>query len=275
MTNGHQLGEGLWAIAAGGWKGHGLAHATTPLVPAGKTDLVLATMTEQVGALGLVAYQLALAGIVVGALYVAARTRTAERVLIAGGIAILMLAQWLVILAGTLGYLPLTGIVVPFLSSGRSSMAVFLALVALVVRLANDGRVRVASTELDELHGAVDGVRVVALGAIGLALLASIGAATVGRAETSSRGILTRLRDGTLIERQNPRLVVIAERLRRGDILDRNGVKLATSPTPATRTYPLGSALGTLMGVAPAKLLLPPWALERQFDDRLRGYADL
>jgi cell division protein FtsI/penicillin-binding protein 2/cell division protein FtsW (lipid II flippase) len=275
LSNGGQLGEGLWAISAGGWDGQGLGRALTPLVPAGKTDLVLATMTEQLGALGLVAYQLALAALVVGALYVAARSRTAERVLIASGIAILVLAQWLVILGGTLGLLPLTGIVVPFVSAGRTSMAVFVALVALVARLAVDGRMRVASTELDELHGAARGVRTAALALIGIALVASIHAAAFARADVSTRTILSRLRDGTLIARRNPRLVVLAERVRRGEILDRNGVALATSPTAATRRYPLGDAMGTLIGVWPSRVLLPPWALERVLDAQLSGYANL
>ncbi|HEY5952406.1 MAG TPA: FtsW/RodA/SpoVE family cell cycle protein, partial [Kofleriaceae bacterium] len=66
LTNGSQLGEGLWAMSAGGWHGQGLGRALTPLVPAGKTDLVLATMTEQLGAAGLVVYQLALAALVIG-----------------------------------------------------------------------------------------------------------------------------------------------------------------------------------------------------------------
>ncbi|HEY5926839.1 MAG TPA: FtsW/RodA/SpoVE family cell cycle protein [Kofleriaceae bacterium] len=275
LTNGSQLGEGLWAMSAGGWDGQGLARGLVPIVPAGKTDLVLATMTEQMGALGLVAYQLALAALVIGALYVAARSRTAERVLIASGIAMLMLAQWFVILGGTLGVLPLTGIVVPFVSSGRSSMAVFLVMIALVARLAADGRVRVSSTELDELHAAARGVRNVAVLAIVLAIAASVNAAVGVRDTTSTHTILARLRDGTVIAKQNPRLSVLAARVRRGEILDRNGVVLATSPTPTTRSYPLGSALGTLMGVSPAKVLLPPWALERQFDAKLTGYADL
>lgn len=275
LPNGSQLGEALWAMSAGGWDGQGLARALTPIVPAGKTDLVLATLAEQLGALGLVAYQLVLGALVIGALYVAARSRTAERVLIASGIAILLFAQWFVILGGTLGFLPLTGIVVPFVSSGRTSMAVFLALVALVARLAADGRVRVASTELDELHGAARGVRNVALVATVFAIAASINAAVGVRSDISARSILTRLRDGTRIARQNPRLVVLAERVRRGEIRDRNGVALATSPTPGTRTYPLGNALGTLLGVSPSRVLLPPWALERQFDARLSGYASL
>jgi cell division protein FtsW (lipid II flippase) len=274
LTNGHQLGEGLWAFSAGGWSGQGLAHAATPLVPAGKTDLVLATLTEQLGAGGLIAYQLALAAIVFGALHVAARSRTAERVLIASGIAILVLAQWLVILGGTLGYLPLTGIVVPFVSAGRSSMVVFLALAAIAVRLSIDARVRAPSAELEELHAAVRGVRNLAAAVIALAIGAGVAAATADRVETSARGIVTRLGDGTLIHRQNPRLVALAARIRRGPILDRNGAPLATSATMTARSYPLGAAMGTLLGVAPSRVLLPAWALERQLDPRLRGYPE-
>ncbi|MDQ3339580.1 MAG: FtsW/RodA/SpoVE family cell cycle protein [Myxococcota bacterium] len=272
LTNGHQLGDGLWAMSAGGWSGQGLARGLTPIVPAGKTDLVLATLTEQLGARALVAYQLVLASIVLGAFYVAARSRTAIRTLMASGIGILLLAQWLVILGGTLGYLPLTGIVVPFVSSGRSSMAVFVVLGALIARLAVDGRVRVQSTELDELHAATNSARTASLVLVGLALVASMLAAIMNRIETSARGIVARLGDGTLVHRQNPRLVAIAEKVRRGSILDRNGEPLAVSTT--TRTYPLGDAMGTLLGVSPTRVLLPSWALEQAHDTLLRGYPE-
>ena len=272
LSNGHQLGEGLWAISAGGWGGQGLGRGLVPIVPAGKTDLVLATLTEQLGARALVAYELVLASIVLGALVVAARSRTAIRTLMTSGIAMLLLAQLLVILGGTLGYLPLTGIVVPFVSSGRSSMAVFVVMVALVARLAVDGRVRAASTELDELHAATRGVRTAAIALVVLAMIASVVAAVSHRVETCARGIVARLADGTLVHRQNPRLVAMAERVRRGSILDRNGEPLAV--TTAKRSYPLGDAMGTLIGVSPSRVLLPSWALEQAHDIRLRGYPE-
>ncbi|HEY0985906.1 MAG TPA: FtsW/RodA/SpoVE family cell cycle protein [Kofleriaceae bacterium] len=274
LPNGHQLGEGLWAMSAGGWDGQGLGRAATPLVPAGKTDLAFATLTEQIGARGLLLYQLALAALVLGALHVAARSRTAERVLIASGVATLVLAQWLVILGGTLGYLPLTGIVVPFVSGGKSSMVVFVAAIALTVRLSTDARARAASTELDELHAAARGLRIAAAIAMALAVCAGMAAAMLDRVETSARGIVTRLRDGTLVHRQNPRLVALIERTRRGQILDRTGTPLATSASASSRSYALGAAMGTLLGVWPTRVLLPSWALERQLDGRLRGYPE-
>ncbi len=274
LSNAHQLAEGLWAIASGGWDGQGLARASLPLPPAGKTDLALAVMAEQLGAVGLVAFHLILGAIVLGALHVAARSRTAERVLIAGGLAILLLAQWLVIELGSLGHLPLTGIVVPFLSAGRSSMAVFIVIVALVVKLSNDARARAESTELVELHGAVRGVRQFTLVAIGIALMASLGAALLDREATLARGIAMRLGDGTRITKQNGRLLSFAKRVRRGSILDRNGESLAVSSEEG-RSYPLKSAIGTLMGTSPSRVLLPPWALERLHEPTLRGYSTL
>ncbi|MBA3396779.1 MAG: FtsW/RodA/SpoVE family cell cycle protein [Deltaproteobacteria bacterium] len=274
LTFGHQLGEGLWAVAAGGYAGQGLGEAAIPVLPAGKTDLMLATMTEQLGVLGLLAYQLLLAAIVLGCLRVASQARTAERSLIAGGVAILVLVQWIVIQAGTLGQLPLTGIVVPFLSSGRSSMVVFLAIVAMVVRLAADGPPREPSVELGELHAGVRGMTVVVAVAVALAVLAGIAAAIVGRHATSARGIVTRLGDGVLVQRHNPRLLALITKIQRGTIADRNGAPLATSTSPTARSYPLGAGLGTLLGVHPTRVLLPAWSLERLFDHRLRGYPE-
>ena len=57
-----------------------------------------------------------LGAVVVHGLWVAARTGTPERALLAGGCSLLLLAQWVVIFGGTTGLLPLTGVVVPFLS---------------------------------------------------------------------------------------------------------------------------------------------------------------
>ncbi len=271
LTFGSQLGEGLWAIAAGGVTGQGLAEAAIPILPAGKTDLMLATLTEQLGVLGLIAYQLLIAALILASLRVAAGARTVERSLIAGGVAILVLVQWMVIQAGTLGQLPLTGIVVPFLSAGRSSMVMFLVVVALVARMAADGRPREPSVELAELHGGVRGMAVGAAVAIVLAIVAGLSAAVWSRHATSSQTILSRLRDGSLVHRQNPRLIALTSKIRRGTIADRTGAPLALSASLDARSYPLGAGLGTLLGVHPTRVLLPAWSLERLFEHRLRG----
>lgn len=275
LTHGHQLGEGLWAAAAGGWWGQGLARGSVPLVPAGKTDLVLATLVEQVGVLGLLGYLVLVGAVVASGLHVAARSRTPERVLLAGGASLLLVAQWAVIHAGTFGLLPLTGIVVPFLSAGRSSMIAFLALAALLARLAEDGRVRVPSAELDELHAGARAIAAVSAAALALGLASALRVAVVARHDVSAMGIVTRQRDGTVVHRQNPRLLAMAAALRRGALEDRDGAPIAVSARAgAARGHALGAAMGTLLGAHPSRVLLPPWALERALDARLRGYAE-
>lgn len=275
IAYGDQLGEALWSIAAGGPFGQGLAQANTPLVVAGKTDLVLATLAEQLGAAGLLTYVSLLGVVVLSGMYVASRARTADRVLLAGGASLLLVLQWFIIHGGTFGALPLTGVVVPFLSSGRTSMVAFMALVGLLARLADEGAMVEPTPALEELHGAARSLG----GAVIVLLLAGTsGPIRVGvleRHAISAESIATRLGDGSLVHRSNPRLLAMARSIRRGAILDRNGEPLAvTDPGGRTpRRYPLGSAMGTLLGSHPTRVLLPRWALERVFEQRLRGHG--
>lgn len=275
LTHGHQVGEGLWASAAGGLTGQGLAQAHLPLPPAAKTDLVLTTLLEQLGLLALVGYLLALAAIAAGGLRIAAQSRTPVRALLAGGAGLLVVVQWAVLHAGTFGQLPLTGIVAPFLSSGRSSMVAFVTLVALLARLSADGPAREETPELAELHLGARRSSWVVAGLLALGALVAAGPAWLSRREVAVRGLRVRLADGTRLTRYNPRLTAIAASIRRGTLEDRRGQPLAVSDGDgAARRYPLGSALGTLLGVSPSKVLLPRWALERVHARKLAG-ADL
>lgn len=284
LTHGHQVGEGLWAVAAGGPTGQGLAQAHLPLPPAARTDLVLTLMMEQLGWIALLAYLALLAALALGGLRVAARSRTPVRVLLAGGAALLVVAQWALIHAGTFGLLPLTGIVAPFLSSGRSSMVAFVLLGALLARLAADGPARELTPELEELHGGARRAGWVVAGLLATGALVALGPAWIMRRQVAARGIAVQLADGTRVVRDNPRLVALAARIRRGTLEDRRGEPLAQSGAlgalgargapGSPRVYPLGAALGTLLGASPSRVLLPPWALERRFDRRLAG-ADL
>jgi hypothetical protein len=147
---------------------------------------------------------------------------------------------------------------------------------ALLARLAEDGRVRSPSTELDELHGGARAVGAVCAGVLLVGAISTVRTAVLDRERVSAMGIVTRLKDGSVIHRQNPRLLSLVANLRRGTISDRNGEPIAVTPAGAhaTRSYPLAADLGTLVGIHPSRVLLPPWALERALDSRLRGYAE-
>ncbi len=274
LPNGDQLAASRWAIAAGGWWGQGVGHALIGGLPAGHTDLVLAHLGEELGFAGVALYHLLLAILVGSGAWVAMENRTPERVLLATGLTTLLAAQWLVIFAGTTGGLPLTGVVVPFLSSGRTSMLVFLLVVSLIGALARDGRARAVTDELRQLRGGVYGMGTIGLLLVGLGVLVWFGESVLLGPATSARGVVTTLADGTVVHRFDRRMEALAALVPRGEIRDRRGAVLAGTDASGRRTYPLGDALGTLLGPASAPVLRPPWGLERSLQALLRGYPD-
>ncbi|MEQ1568295.1 MAG: FtsW/RodA/SpoVE family cell cycle protein [Myxococcota bacterium] len=272
IPNGDQLAASRWAIAAGGLDGLGLGAGRA--IPAGHTDLAIAHLAEELGFVGVCAYLGALVAIVGAGLVVAGRNRTPERMLAAGGLSLLLAAQAAVILGGTTGALPLTGIVAPFLSSGRTSTTVFVILVAMLAKLAEQGQVRADTEVLAEMRRTIAGAGL-GLGALAVsaACLLFVEGVVLGPA-TSARGVVTTLADGTIAVRYDPRVQAIADRIQRGSLLDREGRVLVGTDADNHRTWPLGRAFGTLAGPAEAEVLRPQWSLERVWDERLRGYPE-
>jgi cell division protein FtsW (lipid II flippase) len=279
---GDQTARARWAIAAGGFGGRGLGAAPATALPAGHTDLVQAHLTEEMGAAGMIVYLVLLAAIAGQGLWIAAWNRTPERMLLAAGLSIFLISQWFVIFAGTTGLLPLTGVVVPYLSWGKTGMIVFMLTAAMLIRLAESGHAREPMAELDE-------VRKGTMATLGAELLLLAGGVVVILLEAVVRGPATTVRGcvtllapqpgdpyDRVVNLHDPRLQIIADRMKRGEILDRNGEKIAgTDPQTGEREYPLGDAMGTLLGPPEAIVLRPEWMLERQLDGKLRGYPDL
>ena len=274
IAHGDQIAMARWALAAGGLGGVGLGDAYPGALSAGHTDLVYAHLVEELGQAGGTLYLGILSAIVMSTLHVGLRSRTPERAMMAAGVGFLIAFQAATILAGTLGVIPLTGVVVPFLSHGKTGMIAFVAAVALVSRLASDGALRARTEEMSELGA---GIREAGYGLVALVLGAVVVTglqAVAWRDETTLRPVVTTLGEGQPRLAFDRRVRFVADNIRRGTILDRNGQPLASSPQPGTRILPLGEQLGTLLGPADAGLLRAPWSLERLEDEKLRGYPN-
>lgn len=271
QPGGDQLAASLWAFAAGGFRGRGLGNAEIGSLPAGHTDLVLAHLAEELGFFGLALYLSALLALVLQACWIGRQNRAPERMLLACGLAALIFAQLVVIFAGSTGLLPLTGIVVPFLSFGRTSMVVFMIVVALLIRLAADGLPVREERALHQLGGGIArvGLFMALLG--GLMLIVAVDRCVFQRVDIMTRGTLAIGFDDAVFMRYDPRLRAIAARIRRGPILDRRGLPLAITGADGVRRYPLGAAMGTLIGVLERAVGAPPWALEHVHGAQLRG----
>jgi cell division protein FtsW len=138
---GFQAVQGQIAIGSGGLFGHGLGASIQKIfyVPEAHTDFILAVIGEELGLAGILAL-LSLYGIIG---YAGLRTaRNAKGIyskLLAGGLTSLILCQATLNVYAVLGLAPLTGVPLPFISSGSTSLIVLLGAMGLLLNVASGG----------------------------------------------------------------------------------------------------------------------------------------
>ncbi len=294
LPRGDQVAKGFWALATGGVTGTGAGLGDPQLIPAVHTDFVLAAIGEELGFLGVLAVFALYVLLCWRCLRAALRAPGDYTAFIAIGITLGLAVQACVIAGGLLDLLPLSGVVTPFLSYGRSSMLANCAAVGAVLGIAaRSGDVRA--------HMRVP-VRILAwaLVAAGFALVGRAAwIQTVHKDDVAVAASLTHQGDGGLRFQYNPRLIAAARQIDRGTITDRNGLPLATSraadiqalPARYTaagihavetcegtlRCYPVGGIGFHLLGDATNET---NWAapnasfLERDYDARLKGWDE-
>lgn len=137
-TRAFQIVQSLYAIAAGGVLGQGLGLGAPTLIPVAHSDFVFAALTEEFGLAGAFAVIAGFAILVVRAARAALLAHTAFRTLLAGGIALVFGAQALIIMGGNIRLIPLTGVTLPFLSYGGSSLLVSFIMIGLLIQVSTD-----------------------------------------------------------------------------------------------------------------------------------------
>ncbi|MDR7416307.1 MAG: FtsW/RodA/SpoVE family cell cycle protein [Armatimonadota bacterium] len=135
--SGYQLGQALFALASGGLAGTGLGLGYPELIPAVHTDLVFAAIGEELGYAGALGVILLYMILVVRGFRIALRARRAFSRLLAAGVSLVLAAQTLLILGGSLRLVPLTGIPMPFVSYGGSAMVSNFVLLGLLMGISH------------------------------------------------------------------------------------------------------------------------------------------
>ncbi|MFI9425995.1 FtsW/RodA/SpoVE family cell cycle protein [Streptomyces achromogenes] len=137
----NQLAQSLFAFAAGGILGTGLGLGHSTLIGfATKSDFILATAGEELGLAGLAAIVLLYALLVERGYRAGLALREPFGRLLAVGLASIVALQVFVIAGGVTGLIPLTGMAMPFLAQGGSSVVTNWAIVALLVRVSDSAR---------------------------------------------------------------------------------------------------------------------------------------
>jgi cell division protein FtsW (lipid II flippase) len=139
----YQLVKSLYSIANGGFGGTGLGQGTftstdgSPLIPYLRTDFVYSAIAQEIGLVGSAAVLLLFMLFVVRGMRVALRAEDGFSKLLATGLTFGLALQTFIIVGGVLRVVPLTGITLPFVSYGGSSIVANFLSLALLLLISN------------------------------------------------------------------------------------------------------------------------------------------
>ena len=144
---GFQIVQAQIGLGSGGLFGEGLGQGVQKIhyLPEAHTDMIFAIVGEELGLIGATLVIGAFALLAVTGFRIARRCQDPFGKLLAAGITALVCGQAAINLAASLGIAPLTGIPLPFVSYGGSSLIVLLAAVGILLNIAVNGRVVGAS----------------------------------------------------------------------------------------------------------------------------------
>ena len=137
QDQGFQVAQSLFALATGGIAGTGLGQGHPQFIPDAHTDFVFSAIGEELGLLGSMVLLLLFTLLVMRGFKTALTRADGDGFgqLLAAGLATILALQTFVIIGGVTRLIPLTGITLPFVSYGGSSLVANFVLLALLVRV--------------------------------------------------------------------------------------------------------------------------------------------
>lgn len=131
----YQIVQSLYALAAGGIMGQGVAQGFPDIVPVVHSDFVFAAIGEEWGLLGALVIVVCFGVLAQRGLRIALVANSAFRMYLAVGMTMLLSMQAILIMGGVTKLLPLTGVTLPFVSYGGSSLLIASCMLGLLLWL--------------------------------------------------------------------------------------------------------------------------------------------
>jgi cell division protein FtsW (lipid II flippase) len=229
VYGGDQVANGLWAMSTGGATGQGVGEGFAKTIPEAHTDMILPSIGEEFGLTGMLCIFLLFLLYLHRSIVIGRRTGSPFLFYLSAGIGASTFVQFLLIAGGSTGALPLSGVSLPFQSYGGSSLVLnFLA----AGFLAAVSMVRGTPVQMKYIAKQQDKNLVPALMAACLGII-FLGANVAGYVLNNKKWVvqpaLVADRSGARMFSYNPRIAILMNRLKAGNIHDRNGILLATS----------------------------------------------
>lgn len=242
-----QVAEGLWGLASGGLWGQGLGNGSPHFIPAFHTDMILESVGEQLGFVGIFVIILLLAILLRKTIVLGYRASHPFAFYLCTGIAIVTAIQFIIISLGSTGIIPLTGVTVPFFSYGKVSMILNLAAYGVVLSIASHTKqdeiqenkevTKLTRQNIGKYNYSVSLLSwaycILALMICGVFLYYQF----LNRNNILIKPVYVNNSSGIPIVEYNPRIEQLTQKMYSGDIYDRNGVLLATSDKTKLRGF--------------------------------------
>ena len=134
---GFQIVQAMIGLGSGGWLGVGIGHGVVKVfdLPEAHTDMIFATVGEELGLVGTAAVICAYAAFAWAGFRIALACKDPFGKLLAAGLTVLICGQAAINLAAVLAIAPLTGITLPFVSYGGSSLIAALGAVGILLNI--------------------------------------------------------------------------------------------------------------------------------------------
>lgn len=228
VFGGDHIANSIWGMASGGIEGQGIGEGFAKTIPEAHTDMILPSIGEELGWAGILSIFILFLIFLHRSIVIGRQTGRSFLFYVCAGIGISTFVQFLLIAGGSIGALPLSGVSLPFISYGGSSLILNMLAAGFLLSVST---VQGSTVQLKYLSRQQDQNLLPALLAAltGIVLLGiNVSQYLFNNEKWVVQPALVVDRSGARQFSYNPRIVILMNRLGAGNLLDRQGKILAT-----------------------------------------------
>lgn len=229
VYGGDHVANGIWAMSGGGLMGQGIGEGFAKNIPEAHTDMILPAIGEEFGLAGIVGIFILFLIYLHRSILIGRQTGTPFLFYLCAAIGISTFVQFLLISGGSTGALPLSGVSLPLVSYGGSSLVANMLAAGFLL---SSSRLKGTEVQMNFISKQQDRNLLPALAAafIGVLLLtANVSSYLINNNKWVVQPSLVADRSGARMFSYNPRIVILMNKLQAGSLYDRKGRILATS----------------------------------------------
>ncbi|HXI00999.1 MAG TPA: FtsW/RodA/SpoVE family cell cycle protein [Sphingobacteriaceae bacterium] len=235
VFGGDHVANGIWAMASGGVTGQGVGEGFAKTIPEAHTDMILPSIGEEFGWTGIICIFILFLIYLHRSIIIGRKTGAPFLFYLCTGIGVSTFVQFLLIAGGSTGALPLSGVSLPMVSYGGSSLIANLLAAGFLLSSSN---IQGTTLQMEYVTKQQDKNLVPALAAafVGIFLLTvNVSRYLFNNKKWVVQPSLVADRSGTRMFSYNPRIAILMNKLQAGSLYDRDGRILATSKPELVR----------------------------------------